>query len=103
MEQSVILIIKKLIFEIIQYRKETILEIKENVKNELIKNCINDNLKSDNKDDLQKGFLFGGDTFYSKINEINQDLKSREISPEERIERNFKNIQNKWNKIHNKK
>lgn len=103
LEQSVILIIKKLIFEIIQYRKETILEIKENVKNELIKNWINDILKSDNKDDMQKGFLFGGDTFYSKINEINQDLKSREISPEERIERNFKNIQNKWNKIHNKK
>jgi len=103
LEQSIILIIKKLIFEIIQYRKETILEIKENVKNELIKNWINDILKSDNKDDMQKGFLFGGDTFYSKINEINKDLKSREISPEERIERNFKNIQNKWNKIHNKK
>ena len=102
-EQSVILIIKKLIFEIIQYRKETILEIKDNVKNELIKNWINDILKSDNKDDMQKGFLFGGETFYSKINEINQDLKSREISPEERIERNFKNIQNKWNKIHNQK
>ena len=101
-EQSVILIIKKLIFEIIQYRKETILEIKENVKNELIKNWINDILKSDNKDDMQKGFLFGGETFYSKINEINQDLKSREINSEERIERNFKNIQNKWNKIHKK-
>lgn len=102
-EQSVILIIKKLISEIIQYRKETILEIKENVENELIKNWINDILKSDNKDDLQKGFLFGGDTFYSKINEINLDLKNREISPEERIEINFKNIQNKWNKIHKKK
>ena len=102
-EQSVILIIKKLIFEIIQFRKETILEVKENIKNELIKNWINDILKSDNKDNMQKGFLFGGDTFYSKINEINQDLKSREISPEERIERNFKNIQNKWNKIHKKK
>ena len=53
-------------------------------------------------DNFNKGFLFEGETFYprvnDKINMNNNDVKIN-YSPEERIERNFKNIKKKWTNI----
>ena len=98
-KESIIKVIKSLIFEIVKYRKEEILDIQKNIENKNIKIWIENILKNN------KGFLFEGETFYPKKKENNnndyKDAKNSHI-PEERIETNFKNIKKKWTKIHKK-
>ena len=102
--KSIIKIIKSLVLEIVKYRKEDILEYKNNIENKNINNWIESFSKNNNENN--KGFLFEGETFYPpKIKNINKDNKiiRHNYSPEERIENNFKNIKKKWIIIHKNK
>ena len=109
-DQSIIAIIKNLILEIVRYRKEVILEIEKNLENKYIKKIIYDILKNinneNNNDDFKKGYLFNGDTFYPRISN-NIKLDTNEIgiyySPDEQLEKSFKDIRRKWTKIHKNK
>ena len=107
-DNSIILVMKNLVIEIVMNKKEYFLEYQNNIKNKLMKKWVQDILKNkktinkDNNNNFNKGFLFEGETFYprvnDKINMNNNDVKIN-YSPEERIERNFKNIKKKWTNI----
>ena len=73
-KQTIIEVIKNLILEIINYKKDAILEYQNNIKdksiNKLIQNSLNDKNTINSKNienESKKGFLFEGDTFYPKI------------------------------------
>ena len=94
--ESIINVIKSLIFEMFKYKKEEILDVQKNIENNNIKNWIENILRNNNS-----GHLFEGETFYPRKNENNNNLELN-YSREGRIETNFKNIKKKWTKIHKK-
>ena len=104
---SISFLMKSLVTEIVIHRKEYCFEYQKNIKNKYICKWIQDtikmkNINNDKNNDFNKGFLFEGETFYPRVRDIiiqNNNYKNNNYSPEERIERNFKNIKNKWTKI----
>ena len=107
-DNSITLVMKSLVIEIVMNKKDYFLDYQNNIKNKLMKKWIQDILNNkktinkDNNNDFKKGFLFEGETFYPRVNDKininNNDIKIN-YSPEEKIERNFKNIKKKWTNI----